>query len=78
MTYRLNPELVKVLSPVVLVLPDGTRLKYQNGTDAASATFEKRYTLSEVRAIDSKVEISLEEASVNNINWIGEEAVSFF
>ena len=78
MTYKLNPELKKIQSPITLVLPDGSRSEYQSGTDVTSEMFEKRYTVSSMRAIENSIEIRLEEASVNEINWIGEEAVSFF
>ena len=78
MTYKLNPELKKIQSPITLAFPDGSSSEYQSGTDVTSAVFEKRYIVASLRAIENSIEIRLEEASVNEINWIGEEAVSFF
>lgn len=78
MTYKLNPELKKIQSPITLAFPDGNGSEYQSRTDVTSAVFEKRYIVASLRAIENSIEIRLEEAAVNEINWIGEEAVSFF
>ena len=78
MTYKLNPQLEKIRSPITLAFPDGSRAEYQSGMDVTSEVFEKKYLITSMRAIENCIEIILEEASVNEINWIGEEAVSFF
>ena len=78
MTYKLNPAIEKIISPVVLLLPDGTRHTYENGKSVCEAVFEQRYTVKEIRAAENTVELTLEEMTVPMIQSIGEEQVSFF
>lgn len=78
MTYKLNPALNKIQSPVVLIFPEGNRQKYSNGAAVTDMAFDKKYLVASMIAINSSIEITLEEPSINEINWIGEEAVSFF
>lgn len=78
MTYKLNPELRKIPSPVVLVFPNGKRTQYPCGIAVTKDTFDKKYGIESMKASNSSIEIRLKEPSVNEINWIGEEAVSFF
>ena len=78
MTYKLNPALNKIQSPVVLIFPEGNQQQYSSGAAAADMAFDKKYLIASMKAVDSNIEIRLEEPSVNEINWIGEEAVSFF
>lgn len=78
MTYKLNPEIRKILSPVILIFPNGDKREYDNGKKAADDTFACKFTVSEMRAVDGKVEIKLTELEAPNMNWSGEESVSFF
>lgn len=55
MTYKLNPELEKIQSPIVLVLPDGEETEYINGTDLIKQTFESRYAVESIWTYALKV-----------------------
>ena len=78
MTYKLNPEIRKILSSVVLVFPDGTQQQYEDGNTAANAVFDHKYLISTVRAVNNIVELKLVEQEAPNMNWSGESATSFF
>lgn len=78
MTCKLNPEIRKILSPVVLVYPDGVKQTYADGKAAADAVFNHKYLISTVRAVDDIIELKLVEQEAPNINWSGESATSFF
>ena len=80
MTYKLNQEVKKIASPITIRF-DGSDdvLSFANGTALADACFEKNYLIESVAAKDSTIEITLRENDmVNVVNWVGEEAVSFF
>lgn len=72
MTYKLDPSLEKIVSPVRLVMGDETR-EFENGTAACKAVFDHRYVVAEIRAVEGTVEIGLEEADVPAVSPIGEE-----
>ena len=78
MTYKLNPEIRKILSPVVLAFPDGTKQQYENGKAVVDAVFDHKYLISTVRAVDNIIELKLVEQEAPNMNWSGESATSFF
>ena len=48
-------------SPVVLVMPDGKKREYKDGTELAEAVFDHRYVVGEIRAAENKIEIILKE-----------------
>ena len=73
MTYKLNPELRLITSPVVLIFPGGARHEYSSGTAVAEKTFNERYRVTEIRAVESVIEIQLEPVMVPEVNAIGEE-----
>ena len=62
MTYKLNPELRKIQSPVVLVI-DGTETEYPSGEALTELVFEKRYLLERMSARDNKIVILLQDRS---------------
>ena len=78
MTYKLDPELRKIESGVVLIYPDGIRKEYSSGAMAVGDTYDKRYLITRLKAVDNVIEIELEEQGVPVMNWSGEENVSFF
>ena len=78
MTYKLNPEIQKIKSPIVLAFPDGTKQQYESGKVAADAVFEHKYVISTLRAINDIVELKLVEQEAPIMNWSGESATSFF
>lgn len=78
MTYKLEPGLRKIQSPVVLVFPDGETRAFENGAAVTEAVFDKYYHTEEIRALDGVIEVKLIERSAPDMNWCGEESVSFF
>ncbi len=78
MTYKLNPEIEKIRSPVVIVFEDGRKREFKDGKSAASAIFEKHYIVTCIKAINDIVELTITENKGPEINWIGEENISFF
>ncbi len=73
MTYQLNPEVIIINSPIVLILPGGERLSYPNGNALAEACFEERYRLMGIYAYDGTIEIKVEVMETPNINPAGEQ-----
>ena len=78
MTYKLNPEIRKILSPVVLIFPDGTKQQHASGKAAADTVFDHKYLISTLRAINDAIELKLVEQEAPIMNWSGESAASFF
>jgi hypothetical protein len=78
MTYKLNPELEKILSPVALIFSDMTRQEYPDGKSVTEAVFNRCYRVESLRAIEGTVEIKLVERSAPEMIWSGEESASFF
>lgn len=77
MTYKLNPQLKLIKASVILVV-EGQEKNYGSGEELTSLTFEKNYIIDSITARDSKVVITLKENNQQfNINWIGEEGISF-
>ena len=78
MNYKLNPELAKIESPVVLVI-DGEEQSYENGTALLHLNFKQNYLIDKIAARDNAVVVFLKKNDeINHINWVGEERVSFF
>ena len=73
MTYKLEPGLARITSPIVLIFPNHTSLRYENGEEIVEAVFDKRWRVTEMRAAENTVEIRLEEMKVPEVNPIGEE-----
>jgi len=77
-TYKLNPEIRKILSPILLIFPDGTKQQYESGKAAVDAVFDHKYLISTLRAINDAIELKLVEQEAPIMNWSGESATSFF
>ena len=78
MNYKLNPKLAKIVAPVILVI-DGDEQSYENGVALLRLNFKQNYLVDKITAQNNAVVIFLKvNNEINNINWIGEEAVSFF
>lgn len=73
MTYKLNPAIAKITSPVTLIFPGGARHSYTSGAAVADQVFNERYRVTEIRAVESVIEIELEPVMVPEVNAIGEE-----
>ena len=61
MTYKLEPGLARISSPIVLVMPDGERIEFENGSEIVEAVFDHRYVVGEIRAVNNEIEIILKE-----------------
>ena len=60
MTYKLNPCVGKIKSPIVLRFPTGEEKRFGTGADAAEADFDRHYAIAEMAAKESKVFVKLE------------------
>lgn len=77
MTYKLNPQLRLIKAPVILMV-EGVERQYSSGEELTTLTFENYYVVESISARDDKVVVTLKENDRQfNINWIGEEEVSF-
>lgn len=78
MNYKLNPELAKIEAPVVLVI-DGEEQVYENGAVLLHLNFKQNYLIDKIAARENAVVVFLKKNDeINSMNWVGEEAVSFF
>lgn len=77
MTYKLNPEIEKIKTSVLLILPDGSRQEYRSGAEAAAAVFDRHYVIDEIRAVDSRIIILVTELKPMPTSWTGEEQTFF-
>lgn len=73
MTYKLNPELRLITSPVILLFPSGEQKQYENGVKVTEAVFDLNYRIVEVQAAESIIKITLGEKTVPEVNSIGDE-----
>ena len=73
MTYKLEPGLSRISSPVCLLFPSGEKMEFENGEMACGAMFDKRWKVTEMRASDGVIEVVVEEMGVPSVNPIGEE-----
>ena len=68
MKYRLNPGIGKLVSPVTLILPDGTRKQFESGAEACEESrFEQRYGIKAIRAAENSIEVELEGIKTVNV-----------
>ena len=77
MTYKLSPQLRLIKAPVILVI-EGMERQYNSGEELTTLIFDNNYIIGSISARDNKVVVTLKENDRQfNINWIGEEEVSF-
>ena len=78
MTYKLNPAIGKIESPIVLIFPGGEKRNYKNGAGGVEDVFDHKYLIESLRAVGDVVEITLTESTeMNSSTWIGEEQTFF-
>lgn len=78
MAYRIDQSISNICSPIEVLL-EGRHPQFENGTEMANTEFDKYYLISKITAKADHIVIELEENKrVNDISWIGEEAVSLF
>lgn len=61
MTYKINPEVEKILSPIVLVFEDRPSMKFTDGKELAAAVFDKHYNIVSYEVVDGWLEIAVQE-----------------
>lgn len=61
MTYKINPEVEKIKSPVRLICDDGTDKMFTSGKELADAVFDKHYNISSYTVRDGYLEICVYE-----------------
>ncbi len=76
MKYVTEQFVRKINAPIICMF-DGEELTFENGEALASYEFDKRYIVDSVSIDNGKAVVKLSELPVPNINWVGEEAVSF-
>lgn len=72
MTYKLNPEIGKITSPVELIFPDREKRRFNNGAGVCSVVFERRYVVKEINVVDATVEIYLRFVE-EDMDWVNEQ-----
>ena len=73
MTYKLEPGLGRIMSPILLCFPDGHTASFSSGEEACEIAFDRNYRVTEIWAAGDRIEIRLEEKAVPEINTVGEE-----
>ena len=61
MTYHLSYDLRKIVSPVALALPNGEKLLFPSGAEAAKHTFDTPYEVRSFQEDNGRIEIHLLE-----------------
>ena len=61
MTYKLDPVIEKIKSPVVLNFGDEKK-EYESGAAACDAVFEERYVIDTIRPAGEAIEVELKLA----------------
>ena len=63
MTYKLDPILEKIESPVAIIMPDNKTIEYENGVQACADSFEIKLGIKRITAENGRIVIELEEIS---------------
>ena len=64
---------------MTLIFSDGTKEHFKSGTEVENAIFDKHYVIAEITAENNEIKLKLmEQQNKPTINWVGEEAISFF
>ena len=66
MTYKLELGTGKIVSSVVLILPEGAKEEFASGTEVCEKSFDRKYVVEEICAVNSSIEITLSEADSLN------------
>lgn len=77
MTYKINPIIERIQSPVGLLLPGSVQRSYESGSAACADSFERNLITGKIKAEGSTVVIEMVENQNPATNWTGEEQ-SFF
>ncbi|MBR0317231.1 MAG: hypothetical protein IJQ99_10225 [Synergistaceae bacterium] len=55
--YKLNTE--KIKSPIVLIMPDGEQKQFKDGVELSNASFQDRYIINTIKAVNNNIEITV-------------------
>ena len=80
MVYKLERFVERITSPVVVAFGDN-EVEYADGRTLSEQNFEKYWLVDSISVRNSKIVLVMKEnKNINNVEWIGEEAVdkSFF
>ena len=78
MTYKIEQFVSKITSPVIVKTGD-KNLTFNNGTEFAEHTFDRKYLGADINTDGANIVLTLvENERVNDINWGGEEQAGFF
>lgn len=78
MKYKLSYEVKKIKSRVLVKFEDN-EATYESGAELADVEFDKYYLIDSITADNDMVVLTLvENTKINDINWCGEEQISFF
>lgn len=78
MTYVINQDVRLITTPILVHIGDKT-LVYESGKTLAKEKFDKWYVISKIDVEENKIAVYLKENHrANELNWVGEEAVTFF
>ena len=61
MTFHIEPWVGKILSPVVLLYPDGKRQEFRDGKELMQTIFPEPYTIEEIRVVKNMIELALKQ-----------------
>ena len=73
MTYKLEPGLGRIMSPITLLFPTGAKKEYKSGKELCEMAFDRKYRVTEIRVVGDRIEIRVELTAVPEINAVGEE-----
>ena len=73
MTYKIEPGLGRITSPITLLFPDGHTANYSSGEEVCETVFDRKYRVTVIRAAEDRIEIRVELTAVPEINAVGEE-----
>lgn len=75
MTYKLNPVIGKITSPVIVSVGD-TELFFDNGKQAAEYSFDSVYDIDEISASDNVIHLRLTARKTSPpFNFLGESPI---
>ncbi len=66
MTYKLNPILEKISSPIRLMFPSGVCKEYNNGQEVIDEVFDNKYEIMSIYTSNHKIEVILGVARRSN------------
>lgn len=80
MTYKLEGFIKKIESPIICVF-DNREVEFADGVALSEQSFDKYWLVDSISVKDRNIVLIMKEnQNINDVEWIGEEAVdkSFF